>query len=86
MASGSSSGGKGRIWILPEYADDYWHLRLSDPEEYYAGLRREWVYRVNEAKVLVQHLREWGSPTVRHFAVSIQRRNHVEYEVAVRQI
>ena len=53
MASGSSYGGRGRKWILSEYPDDYRHLRLSDPKEYYAALRREWVYRVNEAEVLV---------------------------------
>ena len=72
MASGSSSSGRGRKWILPEYTDDYQHLRLSNPKEYYVGLRREWVHRVNKAEVLVNHLHELGSPMVRRFAVSMQ--------------
>ena len=86
MASGSSYGGRGRKWILSEYPDDYRHLRLSDPKEYYAGLRREWVYRVNEAEVLVNQLRELGSRTVRRIAAAMERKNRFQYENALRCI
>ena len=75
MAGGSSSGGRGRIWLLPEYADDYCHLRVSDPKEYYVGLRREWAFRVNEAVIVVEQLRELGAPIVRHLALSMQQNN-----------
>ena len=86
MAGGSSSGGRGRIWLLPEYADDYRHLRVSDPKEYYAGLRREWAFRVNEAEIVVEQLRELGAPIVRRLALSMQRNNRSEYERAVKRI
>ena len=86
MAGGSSSGGRCRIWLLPEYADDYRHLRVSDPKEYYAGLRREWAFRVNEAEIVVEQLRELGAPIVRRLALSMQRNNRSEYERAVKRI
>ena len=86
MAGGSSSGGRCRIWLLLEYADDYRHLRVSDPKEYYAGLRREWAFRVNEAEIVVEQLREFGAPIVRRLSLSMQRRNRAEYEVAVKRI
>lgn len=40
-------------WILPPFNDDYIYLRNSDKKEYYAGLRRECSYRLNEAECLV---------------------------------
>ena len=86
MAGGSSHGGRGRKWILPEYKDGYHHLRVSDPKEYYAGLQREWAFRVNEAKLIVEQLHELGAPCVRRLSLSMQRRNRAEYEVAVKRI
>ena len=86
MAGGSSSSGRGRIWLLPEYADDYRHLRVSDPKEYYAGLRREWAFQVNEAEIVVGQLRELGAPIVRRLALSMQWNNRSEYERAVKRI
>ena len=44
MAGGSSHGGSSRRWVLPEYSNGYHQLRVSDPKEYYAGLRREWAF------------------------------------------
>ena len=38
MVGGSLYGSKGRLWLLPEYADGYCQLRVSDPKEYYVGL------------------------------------------------
>ena len=86
MAGGSSHGGRGRIWQLPEYHDGYHHLRVSDPKEYYAGLRREWAFRVNKVEIVVGQLRELGAPCVRRLSLAMQRRNRSEYEVTVRRI
>ena len=86
MAGGASHGGSNRRWILPEYFDGYRHFRVSDPKEYYAGLRREWAFRVNESELIVEQLRELGAPCVRRSSLSMQRRNRSEYEVAVRRI
>ena len=59
---------------------------MSDPKEYYAGLRREWAFRVNESELVVEQLHELGAPCVRRSSLSMQRRNRSEYEVAVRRI
>ena len=61
-------------------------MRVSDPKEYYAGLRREWAFRVNEAEIVVEQLWELGAPIVRRLALSMQRNNHTEYERAVKRI
>ena len=86
MAGGSSHGGRGRKWILPEYEDGYRHLRVSDPKEYYAGLRREWAFRVNESDLIIAQLCDLGAPIVRRFSLSMQRRNRSEYEFVVNRI
>ena len=72
MACGFSHGGRGREWILPEYEDGYHHLRVSDLKEYYARLRREWSFRVNEAELVVEQLHELGVPCVRHLSLLMQ--------------
>lgn len=41
-----------RIWLLNERDDDYHSLRRSDPKEYFAGVRREWDYRLEESERL----------------------------------
>ena len=86
MAGGSLYGGRDRIWLLPKYSDGYRQLRRSDPKEYYAGIRREWAFRVNESNVIVAQLCDLGAPIVRHLSLSMQRRNRSEYEFAVNRI
>ena len=86
MAGGSSHGGRGIKWVLPEYDDRYRHLRVSDPKEYYVGLRREWAFWVTEAELVVEQLNELGAPSVRRLSLSMQRRNQSEYEVTLRRI
>ena len=71
MAGGSSYGGKGRIWLLPEYTDGYHQLRVSNPKAYYIGLRREQEFRVNEAEIVVEQLRELGAPMIRRLSLSM---------------
>ena len=72
MADGSSNGSRGIKWVLPEYDDGYRHLRVSDPKEYYAGLRQEWAFRVTEAELVVEQLNELGAPCVRRLSLSMQ--------------
>ena len=72
MAGANSYGGRDRIWLLPEYSDGYRQLRRSDPKEYYAGLRREWAFRVTESDLIVAQLRDLGAPIVRSFSLSMQ--------------
>ena len=86
MAGAYSYSGRDRIWLLPEYSDGYRQLRRSDPKEYYAGLRREWAFRVNESNVIVAQLRDLGAPIVRRSSLSMQRTNRSEYEIAVNRI
>ena len=52
------------LQIISEYNDDYRQLKFSNPKEYYAGLRREWVLRVQESENLVSQLCEIGSPII----------------------
>ena len=61
---GVSRNDRGRLWLLPKYEDDYQQLKFLDPKEYYAGLRREWVLRVQESENLVSQLCEIGSPII----------------------
>ena len=48
MAGASGIGPGGRLWLLPNYNDDYRQEKFSDLKEYYAGLRREWAFKVNK--------------------------------------
>ena len=41
-----------RIWLLPQMDDDYYSLRYTDPKEYFAGVRREWAFRLEESNQL----------------------------------
>ena len=86
MAGGSSHGGRGIKWLLPEYDDEFRHLRVSNPKEYYAGLRQKWVFWVTQTELVIEQLHELGAPCVRRLSLSMQWRNRPEYEVAVRRI
>ena len=53
-----------RNWMLPRFPDNYRRERDSDEREYYAGLRREWDFRVNESNALHDDLVRLGAPLV----------------------
>nr|POE71207.1 hypothetical protein CFP56_29039 [Quercus suber] len=55
-----------RNWMLPRFPDNYKRERDSDEREYYAGLRREWDFRVNESNALHDDLVRLGVPLVDH--------------------
>ncbi|KAL8093983.1 hypothetical protein AgCh_035750 [Apium graveolens] len=43
-------------WLLSERDDDYRSLRVSDPVEYFAGVRRKWAFRREESESLTHDL------------------------------
>ena len=72
--------------MLDEREDDFRMLKKSDPCEYYCGLRREWEHRYHESNMLMNELEQLGAPKPRRFSVWMERRDMVEYEIAVKQI
>ena len=73
-------------WMLPRFPDNYRRERDSDEKEYYAGLRREWDFRVNESNALHDDLMQLGAPLVDHVSFTLSRRNMHQYECAVTTI
>nr|POF06533.1 hypothetical protein CFP56_49049 [Quercus suber] len=53
-----------RNWMLPCFPDNYRRERDSDEREYYAGLWREWDFRVNESNALHDDLVRLEAPLV----------------------
>ena len=41
-----------RKWLLKQMNDDYYSLKYTDPKEYFAGVRREWAFRLEESDQL----------------------------------
>ena len=75
-----------RNWILPRFPDNYRTKRDSDEREYYAGLWREWDFRVNESNALHDDLVQLGVPLVDHVSLTLSGRNMRQYERAVKKI
>ena len=75
-----------RNWMLPHFPDNYRRERNSDEREYYAGLRREWDFRVNESNALHDDLVKVGAPFVDRISLTLPRRNMHQYERAVTTI
>ena len=73
-------------WILPRFPDNYRTKRDSDEREYYAELRWEWDFRVNESNALHDDLVQLGAPFVDHVSLKLSRRNMHQYEHAVTKI
>ena len=71
------SSSRNNTWLLGERDDDYRRLRVSEPKEYFAGVRREWAYRVEESQRLSNDLIAMGVrvPT-RHSLDVYPTRNH----------
>ena len=75
-----------RNWMLPHFPDNYRTKRDSDEREYYAGLQREWDFRVNESNALHDDLVQLGAPFVDHVSLTLSRQKMHQYERAVTKI
>ena len=72
--------------MLPRFLDNYRRERDSDKREYYAELRREWDFRVNESNALHDDLVRLGAPLVNRVSLTLSRQNMHQYERAVTKI
>ena len=75
-----------RNWMLPHFPDNYRRERDSDEREYYAGLRQEWDFCVNESNALHNDLLQLGAPLVERSSLTLPRQNMHQYEHAVTKI
>ena len=75
-----------RNWMLPRFPDNYRMERDSDEREYYAGLRREWEFHVNESNALHNDLVRLGIPLVDRSSLTLPLWNMHQYERAVTKI
>ena len=75
-----------RNWMLPHFPDNYRTKRDSDEKEYYAGLWREWDFRMNESNALHDDLMQLEAPLVDRVSLTLSRRNIHQYERAVTKI
>lgn len=82
MADDSS----GSRWILAPFRNQYWRERRSSPKDYYAGLRQEWAFRLEEQEGLYNDLQELSSPVPHRRAIQMRRENKLDYERAVKRI
>ena len=73
-------------WMLPRFPDNYKRERDSDKREYYAGLRREWDFRMNESNALHDDLVRLRAPLVNRSSLTLPWRNLDQYERAVTKI
>ena len=73
-------------WMLPRFPDNYRRERDSNEREYYAGLRWEWDFRVNESNALHDDLVRIGAPLVDRVSLTLSRQNMYQYERAVTKI
>ena len=70
-------------WILPRFPDNYRTKRDSNEREYYARLRREWDFCVNESNALHNDLVQLEAPLVDRVSLTLSRQNMHKYEHAV---
>ena len=75
-----------RNWMLPRFPDNYRRERDSSEREYYAGLWREWDFRVNESNALHDDLVRLGVPLVDCVLLTLSRQNMHQYERAMTKI
>ena len=73
-------------WTLPRFPYNYRRERDSDEREYYAGLKREWDFRMNESNALHNDLVQLGAPFVDRVSLTLPWRNLDQYERAVTKI
>ena len=72
--------------MLPRFPDNYRRERDSNEREYYAGLRREWDFRVNESNALHDDLVRLEAPLVDRVSLTLSRQNMHQYKRAVTKI
>ena len=72
-----------RNWMLPRFPDNYRRERDSNERKYYAELRREWDFRVNESNALHDDLVQLRAPLVDRVSLTLSRQNMHQYERAV---
>ena len=72
-----------RNWMLPRFPNNYRRERDSNEREYYAELRREWDFRVNESNALHDDLVQLEAPLVDRVSLTLSRQNMHQYERAV---
>ena len=72
-----------RNWMLPHFPDNYRTKRDSDEREYYAGLQREWDFRVNESNALHDDLVQLEAPFVNRVSLTLSWKNMHQYECVV---
>ena len=75
-----------RSWMLHHFPDNYRRERDSNEREYYARLRREWDFCVNESNALHDDLVWLGAPLVNHILLTLPRWNMHQHERAVTKI
>ena len=62
-----------RNWLLPHFPDNYRREKDSDEREYYAGLRQEWDFVINESNVLHNDLVLLRVPRVDRISLTMLR-------------
>ena len=72
-----------RNWMLPHFLNNYRRESDFDEREYYAGLRREWDFHVNESNALDDDLMQLGAPLVDCSLLTLPRQNMHQCEHAV---
>ena len=69
--------------MLPCFLDNYRKERDFDEREYYAGLQREWDFRVNESNALHDDLVQLRAPLVDCVSLTLSQQNMHQYERAM---
>ena len=72
--------------MLPRVPDNYRRERDSDTREYYAGLRREWDFRMNEFNALHDDLMRLKAPLVNRISLTLPQQNMDQYRSAMAKI
>ena len=75
-----------RNQMLPHFPDNYRRERDSDEREYYAELRREWDFRVNESNALHDDLVQLEAPLVDYISLTQPQQNMHQNKCAVAKI
>nr|POE73133.1 hypothetical protein CFP56_76195 [Quercus suber] len=68
--------------MLPHFPDNYRRERDSDEREYYARLRREWDFRVNESNTLHDDLLRLEAPLVDYSSLALPRSRYNMLQLA----
>ena len=72
--------------MLSRFPDNYRTKRDSNEREYYAGLQREWDFRVNESNALHNDLMQLEAPLIDRVSLKLSWQNMHQYERVVTKI